>query len=162
MRRLPATALLLAPLLAACTRAPDQTDRLLVPAALREQHAAIADFMQARADAPLPECGLVHGKLISAASNDAGGIRVTLRNDVDSTSATTDGRGEFQLRAPAPGPTVLVVQNAGIDSITLPELQRFRGHVVTVEFNERDWDAAPLMIGRVYTRSGGCAGPPEN
>ena len=165
MRPSHATALLvpvLAPLFAACSlTAPDRADVLLVPVSGHEQHAAIADFMQERASARAPECGSVHGKLIGADSHGAGGLRVMLRNEAGSSSTRANERGEFQLRTPAGGPAVLVVTSSGTDSIALPEFPRFSAHVVTVEFQARELSTTPLAIGRVYTHSAGCAGPPE-
>jgi hypothetical protein len=155
--------LLAAPLLGACAfAAPDLGDAVLVPVPRRDQNAAVADFMQDRANAAIPECNTVHGKLIGWDSEGAGDVRVTLRTESDSTSAMPDDRGEFRLRAPSPGATVLVIMGAGIDSIALPELQRFRGHAMTVELAAQESETALLTIGRVYTHSTGCAGPPED
>ena len=158
----PLLATLLAPLFAGCSlTAPDRADALLVPISGREQHTAIADFMQERANARAPECGTVHGKLVGVDSHGAGGLRVMLRNETGSSSTRANEHGEFRLRAPSGGSGVLVVTSTGTDSIALPEFPRFSAHVVTVEFQARERSTTPLAIGRVYTHSAGCAGPPE-
>ena len=162
MRRVLATALML-PIIAACSlTAPDLTRDLSLPVPDRAQDMALAEFMQERAARPLGECGLVSGRIIGLPGRDDAGIHVTLRNDVVSTSTTTNDGGEFQLRAPSPGPLLLVLQRTTADSLSLIELSSFSGHVLTIELVTPDAPGAAMRIGRLYTHSKSCVGPPPD